>query len=348
MPAARISASIFRSIGLGLGLLVPLALLHAQATSSLHGTITDPQGAVIPGAVVKIGNTATGFSRQVNTDQVGAYQFPQIAPGQYAISVEKPGFSTVTRDKLQLQVNVAAALDLQMEVSATGEVVNVTAEVNLVSTSDASIGNAFTERQVRQLPLETRNIVQLLSLQPGVTPNGEVMGARRDQNNVTLDGVDVNDNQDSGISVGKNDGQGSNANAANPVSGFNSVLPIPLDSVQEFRVTVGGQGADEGRSSGGQVVLITKSGTNSLHGSAYEFNRNTMFAANSWFNNRSGVDRQTLNRNQFGASLGGPIKKDRTFIFSELRTPHRCQRTRARARRSQRNLEARHPDVPDF
>ncbi len=315
MPAARISVSIFRSIGLSLGFLVPLMLLHAQATSSLHGTITDPQGAVIPGAVVKLGNAATGFSRQVNTDQVGAYQFPQIAPGEYAITVQKPGFSTVTRDKLQLQVNVPAALDLQMEVSATGDVVNVTAEVALVSTSDASIGNAFTERQVRQLPLETRNIVQLLSLQPGVTPSGEVMGARRDQNNVTLDGVDVNDNQDSGISASKNDGQGSNANAANPISGFNSVLPIPLDSVQEFRVTVGGQGADEGRSSGGQVVLITKSGTNSLHGSAYEFNRNTLFAANTWFNNRSGVDRQTLNRNQFGASLGGPIKKNRAFFF---------------------------------
>ena len=92
-------------------------------------------------------------------------------------------------------------------------------------------------------------------------------------------------------------------------------LPIPLDSVQEFRVTVAGQGADEGRSSGGQVVLVTKSGTNSVHGSAYEYNRNTLFAADSWFNNRSGVDRQVLNRNQFGASLGGPVKKDRFFYF---------------------------------
>src|SRR5258708_6445226 len=128
MPAARISVFIFRvfifrMFGIGLGLLLPLALLNAQATSSLHGTITDAQGAVIPDAVVKLGNAATGFSRQVNTDQVGVYQFPQMAPGEYSITVQKPGFATASRDKLQLQVNVAAALDLQMEVSAAGDVV---------------------------------------------------------------------------------------------------------------------------------------------------------------------------------------------------------------------------------
>ena len=151
--------------------------------------------------MVKLGNAATGFSRQVSTDQSGGYQFQQVAPGEYSISVVKPGFATATREKLELQVSVSSALDLQLEVSATGDVVNVVAEVALVSTTDASIGNAFTERQVRQLPLETRNIVQLLRLQPGVTPSGEVLGARRDQNNVTLDGVDVNDNQDGGRRV---------------------------------------------------------------------------------------------------------------------------------------------------
>ena len=165
----------------------------------------------------------------------------------------------------------------------------------LVSTSDASVGNAFTEHSIRQLPLDTRNVVELLSLQPGVTSHGEVMGSRRDQNNIMLDGVDVNDNENSGIGGQADVGstQGSNANLASQsnIAGFNSVLPIPLDSVQEFRVTVAGQGADEGRSSGGQVVLVTKSGTNQLHGSAYEYNRNTVTAANSWFNNRDGVPR---------------------------------------------------------
>jgi hypothetical protein len=306
----------FRRIpSLGMSLLIVALLLDAQSASSLHGTITDPQGAVMPEVVVTLGNTATGWSRQALSDKTGAYQFVQVPPGDYTVSAAKPGFSVATRERVQLQVNVPATLDVQLDVGTTSEVVNVMAEAAMVSTSDASIGNAFTERQVRQLPLETRNVVELLSLQPGVTPSGEVLGARRDQNNVTLDGVDVNDNENSGIAGGQYDGQGSNANGASPVSGFNSVLPIPLDSVQEFRVTVGGQGADEGRSSGGQVVLVTKSGTNRLHGSLYEFNRNTLFAANSWFNNRSGVDRQTLNRNQFGASLGGRIIKDRIFYF---------------------------------
>ena len=146
------------------------------------------------------------------------------------------------------------------------------------------------------------------------------MGSRRDQNNIILDGVDVNDNENSGIGgvadFGSHAGFQHTAFIGDvPSPGFNSVLPIPLDSVQEFRVTVAGQGADEGRSSGGQVVLVTKSGTNQLHGSAYEYNRNTVTAANSWFNNRDGVGITPLNRNQFGASLGGPIKKDRIFYF---------------------------------
>jgi hypothetical protein len=309
-----------RAHRLGRTILLTLAgatlLLQGQSTSSLRGTISDPQGAVIPEAVVTLSNTSTGWSRQIITNGSGDYQFLQVAPGEYKLTAAKPGFSTITREQIKLQVNVPATLDLPMEVGTTGELVNVSAEALTISTSDASIGNAFTEHQVRQLPLDTRNVVELLSLQPGVTATGEVLGARRDQNNVTLDGVDVNDNENAGIAGPRTDGQGSNANISDsPISGFNSVLPIPLDSVQEFRVTVAGQGADEGRSSGGQVVLVTKSGTNQLHGSAYEYNRNTMFAANSFFNNFNGVDRTALNRNQYGASLGGRIKKDRAFYF---------------------------------
>lgn len=142
------------------------------------------------------------------------------------------------------------------------------------------------------MPLQTRNVVELLSLQPGVTTSGEVLGSRRDQNNITLDGADVNNNQNSGLvaqatATGFGGYQGSNANGVNNNSGFNAVLPIPLDSVQEFRVTVAGEGPNLGRSSGGQVSLVTKSGTNQLHGSLYEYNRNTAFAANTWFNNYS-------------------------------------------------------------
>jgi hypothetical protein len=302
----------------GVSLLAAISILHAQATSSLHGVITDQQGAVIPGAIVALNSATTGLSRQVVTDNSGGYQILQASPGDYTLTVTKPGFAKATQEHVVLQVNTPATLNVQLEVGTTGQTINVTAEASTISTSDAEMGNAFTEHSIRQLPLDTRNVVDLLSLQPGVTSQGEVMGSRRDQNNITLDGVDVNDNENAGIGGVGTNGQGSNANLASsqtPIAGFNSVLPIPLDSVQEFRVTVAGQGADEGRSSGGQVVLITKSGTNQLHGSAYEYNRNTVTAANSWFDNASGVPITPLNRNQFGASLGGRIKKDRIFYF---------------------------------
>jgi len=302
-------------------LLLPLAAIgYSQSTTSLRGVVTDVQSGVIPGTVITLTDSEKGTVRQVVTDAIGEYAFLQMPPGTYTLKAEKPGFSTATRDNIKLLVNTPASLDLQLAIGNATETVNVTAEAAATNTVDASVGNPFSERQVRQLPLETRNVVELLSLQPGVTPTGEVMGARRDQNNITLDGADVNNNQNSGLQTQNNSTstggfQGSNANGSVVNSGFNAVLPIPLDSVQEFRVTVAGEGPNQGRSSGGQVALVTKSGTNQFHGSLYEFNRNTDTAANDWFNNRSGVARQPLVRNQFGASVGGKIIRDRLFYF---------------------------------
>ena len=301
-------------------LLTSSFFVYGQTTTSLRGVISDPTGAVIPGAVVSLTNTGTGFKRQSLTNEEGVYQFLQAPPGTYQVTVEKTGFTTALRDGVQLQVNTPGTLDLRMEIGSTTDVVNVEADATSINTVDASIGNPFSEQQVRQLPLGTRNVVELLSLQVGVTPTGEVLGARRDQNNITLDGADVNNNQNSGLvaqATGTTTGgyQGSNANGAQVNAGFNAVLPVPLDSVQEFRVTVGGSAANEGRSSGGQVALVTKSGTNQLHGSAYEYNRNTATAANTWFNNKAGVPVQPLIRNQFGASAGGKLVRDRAFYF---------------------------------
>lgn len=301
-------------------LVLGAVMAHAQSTTSLRGVLTDPSTGVIPDAVVTLHNLDNGANRQAATDATGTYQFLQVAPGTYRLTIAKPGFATLTRDNLNLMVNTPTTLDLTMAVSSTGEVVNVTSEVSQVNTTDATVGNPFGEKQVRQLPLQTRNVVELLSLQPGVTATGEVLGARRDQNNITLDGADVNNNQNSGLvaqntATGTGGFQGSNANGTMTNSGFNAVLPIPLDSVQEFRVTVAGQGANQGRSSGGQVVLVTKSGSNQLHGSLYEYNRNTATAANTWFNNQAGVARQPLVRNQFGGSVGGKIVRDRVFYF---------------------------------
>lgn len=286
---------LLRAGSVGLALTLAVSSLFAQATTSIRGQITDAQGAAVPDAKVTLTYTEQNAVRTTLTDREGVYQFQQIAPGDYTLKAEKSGFATSVQEGIRLQVNTPATLNLTMEVGGVSQTVMVEAEVAQVNTQDATVGNAFTQTQVRQLPLLTRNVVELLSLQPGVTAEGQVLGARNDQNNVTLDGADVNDNQSAGA--------------------FKSVLPIPLDSVQEFRVTVGGQGAGQGRSSGGQVSLVTKNGTNEFHGSLYEFHRNTVTSANTWFNNKAGVKREALIRNQFGGSLGGPLWKNKLFFF---------------------------------
>ena len=290
-----------------------------QSTSSLRGTVKDASGAVIADVAVTLTDASTGTSRKVLSDNTGVYQVLQVPPGRYALKVEKSGFTTLTKGDVVLEVNTPATVDCVLEVGTVGTSVNVEAEAAQVNTVDGTVGNAFEEKQVQELPLQTRNVVELLSIQPGVTQTGEVLGARRDQNNVTLDGVDVNNNQTSGITSALNNGAQSSYDTAGQkgnTPGFNAALPVPLDSVEEFRVTVAGQTADEGRSSGGQVTLITRSGTNNLHGSLYEYNRNTLLAADDFFNNQAGIPRSPLVRNQFGASLGGPIKKDRLFLFA--------------------------------
>ena len=266
----------------------------AAQTSSLQGLITDSTSAIVPGAVVTITNTETSVTRQEVTDELGAYRFLQVVPGPYKVEAQLPGFATKVSNVI-LQVGQPVTLTLQLEVGQTTDVVNVMAETTTINTQDATVGNPFTQKQIIELPLQTRNVVALLSMEPGVSSSGQVLGARPDQNNVVLDGANVNDTQ----------GQ----------DGFNSVLQIPLDSVQEFKTTIAGQGADQGHTSGGQVSIVTKSGTNVFHGSLYEYNRNTDFEANDWFSNRAHVARPALIRNQYGASLGGPIKKNKLFFF---------------------------------
>ena len=274
--------------------LASVAPLAAQ-TSSLQGTVKDTTSALIPSVVVSLTNVDTGTTRQVLSGSEGEYSFVQMAPGNYKLEAKMPGFTVFARE-IRLQIDTPATLQISLDVSQVTETVSVTAEAELINTTTASMGTPFTETQIRQLPLQTRNIVDLLGLQAGVSSGGNVAGAKSNQNNVTLDGVDVNDSQAAG-------------------GAFNSVLAIPLDSVQEFRTTIAGQGADQGRSSGGQVSIVTKSGSNAFHGSLYEFNRNTSMAANNWFSNRAGIPREKLIRNQYGASVGGPIVKNRAFFF---------------------------------
>lgn len=287
--------------------LILAGVAWGQAVSSLSGVVTDPSGGVIQGAIVKIENVAQGLIRETKTDSAGRYALPQVPPGTYKVSARATGFAEVVVNEVPLQVNVPRTLDLKMEVGAVSETVAVSAEAAQVNTSDASIGNAITTAPILALPLNGRSIVGLLSLQPGVVYTGKessddrdgaVNGGKSDQANVTLDGVDVNDQM--------------NRDA------FSSALRMTPDAVQEFRVTTLNANADSGRSSGAQVVMITKSGTNDVHGSLYEYHRNTITSANSFFNNAAGVEREKLIRNVFGASVGGPIKKNRLFFFGNF------------------------------
>jgi hypothetical protein len=278
--------------------------LWAQATTQVSGVVSDPSGAVIPNATVELENVATGLKRTMTTDTNGAYAFLQVIPGTYRITARANGFRTATVNNVQLLVNTPSTVNIKLEVGQVTETVSVTAEVEQVNTVDATIGNAISNKPIVELPLNARNIVGLLALQPGVvftqdgdtsSRNGAVNGGKSDQANVTLDGVDVNDQMDR--------------------NAFTSVLRMTPDSVQEFRVVTLNANADQGRTSGAQVSLVTKSGTNELHGATYWYHRNTVTTANDFFLNMAGVPRQKLIRNIYGAALGGPIIKNKFFLF---------------------------------
>lgn len=304
-----------------ISLFVVVALLGSYVcaqtgTSSLRGTITDPKGAVISGATVTLSNPQTGYSRTLKSNGQGEYQFVDVPPATYTLTVNATGFANMKQDYLTLLVNTPVRLDVAMQVAGGQTTVEVSGAAPLVNTTDASLGTAFQEQQVKQLPLEGRNIPDLLTLQAGVvytgnradvnrdvdTRSGSVNGARSDQSNITLDGVDVND-QVKG-------------------SAFTSVLPVTADSLQEFRTTTSNYDADQGRSSGAQVSMVTKSGTNSFHGSLYEYNRNTATSANDFFVKQAELSAGQSNtppkliRNIFGGSLGGPVIKNRLFFFA--------------------------------
>ena len=274
-----------------------LSMTNAWAqNSSLNGTVTDPGGGVIPGSEVTITLMATGAQRLAVTDDQGRYSFSQMAPGIYEIAVELTGFKRLVVPNVVLAVDTPSRLDVKLELGEISETVTVTGETQaMLNTVNASVGNAFNETQINELPLNSRNVTLLLSLQPGVTRGGEIAGARRDTSNLTLDGLDVNDQQNG--------------------TAFEPVLRVTPDSIQEFRVTVTNPSASQGRSSGAQVSLVTKSGSNEWHGSLYEFHRNTVTTSNSFFNNRAGLERPALIRNLFGGSIGGPIVEDKAFFF---------------------------------
>src|SRR5215210_6859759 len=317
----------------GIFLLLLPVVCFAQATSStsaVTGSVTDPSGAVVAGATVTLVDTKTSQARTTTTNDQGVYLFAQVQPGQgYTLKFTATGFESLDISGVSLGVGNTETHNAQLTVGQVSTSVVVTAEGGqTLNTVDASIGNVIGERRLKELPIQIRNSpAALIGLQPGVVGNnvgtastnrvGSVTGSRADQGNITIDGFDANDQATGQFAA-------TTGNA-------------PIDSVQEFRAVSTNPNASEGRSAGGQVQIVTRSGTNQFHGSLREYNRSETFAANSFFANRAGVytaqdqlnsggslvagtqkqPRPHLVRNQFGGSLGGPLP----YLFFGERDP---------------------------
>lgn len=280
--------------------------LSAQQFTAVSGVVTDKTGGVIPDVEVTLVNVQTGFRATTTTNDIGYYQFLRLSPASgYELTFSKEGFRKFVISNISLGVGTVETHNATLELGNVSETVEVkvTGEATL-NTTDAAIGTEIDQRALHDLPSLFRgNPTALLTLAPGVVGNngaganqsGSVTGSRADQMSLTLDGMDVTD---------QTTGQA-----------FAAVGTPPLDSVSEVRTVSAGPEALLGRSSGGQVQLVTKSGTNEFHGNLREFHRNTITAANDFFSNKTGLAKPPLIRNQFGGSLGGPIKKDKFFFF---------------------------------
>src|SRR4051812_32571680 len=314
-----------------LSLLATTSAPAQTGTSSVRGTVMDAQGNVVLGAALTLVNTETNATRTQTSNDSGQFVFDLIPPGAYRLEAEARGFKKAVMTDVRALIAKPMEVNVQLEIGDVTESVTVAANNNevLLNTQDASLGNNFVGQQIGQLPLEGRNVASLLTLQPGVTRDGSVNGARADQANVTLDGVDINEQQSNQI------GSVSSSDASSLAPSSNTVLRLNAEAIDEFRVVTANPNAQFGRSSGAQVTLITKGGTNDFHGAFFWFHRPTVLAANDFFNNRAGryvatdpqvqlgqakvgqekVPRPALIRNTFGGALGGPIIKDRTFFF---------------------------------
>src|SRR5450755_341366 len=293
-----------RMVLLSLLLMVAPALSSAQdATGRIFGTVYDPQGLVIADVQIKVINTATQIERAATTNKEGTFQLLALPIGNYKVTAEHAGFRTVVSPEQKLLINQALRIDFKMEVGAENQTVDVGAEAAPVETINPTLGQSVTGRTLTNMPLNGRDIIDLALLQPGVTESNDdnsgtgnfsIAGGRSDSVTFLLDGGNNNDLLDN-----------------------SNVLDPNPDSIAEFRILTSDYTAEYGRNGGGVISVVTKSGTNSIHGSAFEFIRNRVFDANDYFNKAQvpQLPRLDLKRNQFGATVGGPIVKDKAFFF---------------------------------
>lgn len=288
-----------------LGLMLWAGAVWAQvSTSSITGSVQDPSGAVVVGAKVVARNEGTGVEYGATTTSAGTFALSSLPPGPYTITVTMAGFQTFSSIHNTLTVGAPLVVDVTLKVGAVAETVQVEGTYERLETSHAMVSDVVSRQAVVELPLNGRNPLSLIALQPGLvqrTTMGagsgtHVFGSRDRAHNVTIDGIEANE-----------------SSVPNPQSNIHRLNP---DNVQEYRVITHNATPEFGRNSGAQVAIATRAGTNEFHGDLFWFHRNTVLNANEWFSNVEGIARPTLLLNQFGADGGGPIIKNRTFFFA--------------------------------
>src|SRR5437016_7849799 len=288
-----------------LGLLSGVFSLSAQvSTSSITGAVIDASGAVVANAKVEAKNEETGVVFSQNTTSSGNYSFASLTPGSYSITVSLTGFQTFSSIHNILTVGTPLVVDVTLKLGTVGQSVEVVeSNYQRLETSNATVSDIMDTKQVQDLPLNGRNPLALLTLEPGVvqrTTNGagsgtHVFGSRDRAHNVTIDGIDANE-----------------STVPNPQGNIQRLNP---DNVEEFRTITLGATAEQGRNSGANVIVATRGGTNNVHGNVFYYNRNTVYNANEWFNNFNGKPRPDLKLNEYGFQVGGPVIKNKTFFF---------------------------------
>ncbi len=294
--------------------LIAIFLLAASSAAqtfygSVIGTVTDQTGSSVAGAAVTLVDLARSDRRTGQTDESGNYQFVNLVPGQYRVEIEKPGFRRFTREPITVEVQSAVRIDVPMQVGDVTQTVEVQAQTPLLQTEDASLGRVVESRKVLEMPLNGRNVFGLVAMVAGVVPGGQSGSTPTGSNPFAWGNYQIGGGQ-ANQSASYLDGA-----PLNTVYGNLTSLVPTQDAIQEFRVQTNNLGPEFGHLAGGAINLTTKSGSNSLHGSAYEFLRNRSLNANTFFNNRAGVQRPAFTQNQYGANVGGPVVPDKTFFF---------------------------------
>lgn len=283
---------------------------------SVVGVVTDSTEASLPGATVTLTNVGTNEVRKLQTGSAGTYTFPNVTAGQYRIEIDQNGFKRFTAQNVQVEVDVTVRVDATLQVGSSSETVEVNAAAVTLQTDSSSLGSVVSQQTVERMPVSGRNVNNLLTLVPGVTAGGSTYG--------TASGNQAGGARTNSIAFGNYfiggafgnqsaffvDGVSSNG----PANNANGLIPSQ-DVVQEFRVVTNNVSAEYGNYAGGVVNITTKSGTNNFHGTAYDYFRNTILNSNSFFSNHAGLKRAPLIQNQFGGTVGGPIKHDKTFFF---------------------------------